>query len=1200
MTATPPDRRRLSFWLAGILLLHILPFVNRPSLIGGDEPHYALMAHSIGVDGDLDLTRDYARVAEGSNEAGRKRAGEELMPHLRELDGRMIYSHPLGLPLLAAPLLALQNLISPGSAPDIPLALLTLAVTFAGILAGWRLLTRLTGSTREAALVACCVYFGSPLWFYSRTFFTEPYTWSFAAIALAFLASGRIAAASLFLGLTLAMKETALLLVGAILVTSLARLGTRKTLALAVGPLVAGIAFIVKNLVVTGAPFATSLPFSLGDPLAGAFGLVADPTNGLLWHAPLLAAAIAGWFLRDRIPRWLPGGALLAVVAYFLLTAAWSDWRGGTVYGTRLMLPVLPALAIPLIALRRSSPAFTRWLFFPLFLAGFVVNWTAALDPFTAFWGLPVWELLEKNPKPALAGVVVGTLLFHLLRTRFPDAAAPLRVEEPPSPPIALGPALRKRLAVAAIVSIALGAALVVGSTWRVFSQTIDEPAHIATGLRWVAEGRYDTDLQHPPLARILFAIGPHLAGAPYVVERVVQQGNAALYCCGNYVRMLSLARAGNLPFLLLAIMVTAAWSWRLYGPWGGVAGALLFATLPPLLAHAGLATNDVAAAATLGAALLAFDLWLERRTWGRTLLLGLSFGGALLAKLSAVAFLPLAMVAILAVHLMGGRMQRSEKQEPVRRRLLAHLALAGIAAFLLVWAVFRFSFGVVFLPEQRNRYDWVIPAPIHGLAHAVGDNIPIPAPELVRGVAELLAHSRYGHFSYFRGEVGTDGWWSYFPVTIGVKTPLAFLILVVAAFPLLIADARRVAKEDRPSRLRHLAPLLAALTILGVAMASSINIGVRHILPIYPLLAVVAVRPLVFLFSGKPFGPAIAIAILSWQLADAARAHPDHLAWFNPIASEHPEQWLLDSNLDWGQDLLRLEAAARRHGMDSLALSYFGTALPERHELPPLRPVEGVPIEGWVAVSLMNRMGPAYGSAEPVFEWLDAYEPERIGKSILLFHIQPQPDERILLPILLGPEPLADPRGPRWTTNVRVRSDHESPVEVRLGETSIAIPPGVSEPETLRFNAVTGVVLSAPPEVMKWVGFELELRDAASGARIAIPAIRARAAGAQTLRFELAGEPRERSLRIQDLASAPESRVRFRMLDGERVIEERAVALAREEASGPSFATIDLPPAADARFVVELEPIDPRMKLWAMIVETDPVTGAIEVRLPR
>ena len=299
MTST--SRPRYAPWLILLLALHILPFATRPALIGGDEPHYALMAYSLGVERDAHIANNYGEVEGGSNAAGRKRAGTTLVRHTRTIGNAEVFAHPLGLPLLAAPLVAMQSAMLPGSAPDILLGLLTLGTTFVALIISWQLLSQVMESPKDAALLLFCTYFGSPLWFYSRTFFTEPYTWAFAVFAIACIVRGRLVAAAGFLALTLAMKETSLLIVAPILLVSAQRLGMRNAAVLATGPLVFAALFALKNYLLVGTPFSTFHPYIVGNPITGAIGLLLDSMHGLILFAPLLFLGIFGWLRRGGI-----------------------------------------------------------------------------------------------------------------------------------------------------------------------------------------------------------------------------------------------------------------------------------------------------------------------------------------------------------------------------------------------------------------------------------------------------------------------------------------------------------------------------------------------------------------------------------------------------------------------------------------------------------------------------------------------------------------------------------------------------------------------------------------------------------------------------------------------------------------------------------------------------------------------------------
>jgi len=150
-------------------------------------------------------------------------------------------------------------------------------------------------------------------------------------------------------------------------------------------------------------------------------------------------------------------------------------------------------------------------------------------------------------------------------------------------------------------VALVLLASLRIVSTYTVFNHTSDEPAHIACGMEWLDKGIYVWEPQHPPLARVATAIGPYLIGArSHDTPRnqfmaMSKDGLAILYQGHHYDWTLSLARLGILPFFWLGCAVVYWWARRFYGPEVAVAGVFLFSFLPPILAHGGLATTDMA-----------------------------------------------------------------------------------------------------------------------------------------------------------------------------------------------------------------------------------------------------------------------------------------------------------------------------------------------------------------------------------------------------------------------------------------------------------------------------------------------------------------------------------------------------------------------------------------------------------------------------
>ncbi|MFZ5788922.1 MAG: hypothetical protein ACOY3Y_20985 [Acidobacteriota bacterium] len=394
------------------LVLHVLPFAVRPALIGGDEPHYALMAHSLANGGDVDLTDAYQAVAEGSKAAGRAFSGRVLERHVREWRDRVVFSHPLGLPALGAPLLWLKDRAWSSAPPDLILGAMSLATTFAALVAGVYLMVRI-GAGRPGIAAVLALYFSTPLWYYSRTFFTAPYLWALPVLSLWALARERWALAAGVLGVVVLVKESAVLTVAVILLGVLVVRGWRRATAIAAGPAVAGLVFLAKNVLVYGEPVVTSQAFRLGRPLEGLVGVLFDPIHGLAPFAPLAMVTLVTWpwaVSRSKARVSSHVGAAVIAAAWLALTASWVDWRGGSCYGPRLLVPLLPALVVPLRdAWSRATEV--RWLAAVLataFGVGFAVQWCAAVDPFTAFWSISITDLLGSRPWATASGLAIG------------------------------------------------------------------------------------------------------------------------------------------------------------------------------------------------------------------------------------------------------------------------------------------------------------------------------------------------------------------------------------------------------------------------------------------------------------------------------------------------------------------------------------------------------------------------------------------------------------------------------------------------------------------------------------------------------------------------------------------------------------------------------------------------------------------------
>jgi len=536
------------------------------------------------------------------------------------------------------------------------------------------------------------------------------------------------------------------------------------------------------------------------------------------------------------------------------------------------------------------------------------------------------------------------------------------------------------RLPFALFVLLTAAGALRIAATWREMAQTVDETPNIACGMQYLDKGRYDYGPFHPPLARIALAIGPYLYGArAQGLPDRWKEGNAVLNSAPRPGRALTLARAGILPFFLVATVVVWLWSRRLYGEWGGVAAVFVFTNLPPILAHSGLATTDMAVTAGVVTGLYAFTRWLDGPTARSSALLGLAMAFAFLGKFSSVVFLGVSVAAILVLYAAG------ERRLP---RRLPLLAISAVVMFFAVWGVYRFSWGRITEPvvddaTSQGGLMGRVPAPLLKALAAT----PIPMPEIPDGLWIVHEHNLVGHAAYLLGEYRKSGWWYFFPVALAVKAPIAFLLLVAIG----IAWAGRF-------DWRRWTPAACALAMFAACLPARLNIGLRYLLPMFPLLAIVAGGALVRLWgSPRVAGRVVAAALAGWLAISVALAHPDYLAYFNEAARREPERFLVDSDLDWGQDVQRLCRRLKELNVKQIHLALHFSGDDSRLDLPSwegLSPYQ--PVKGWVGISFtrMKTLGAMVaeesGKRENGFAWLDRYRPrERVGKSILLYYVE-------------------------------------------------------------------------------------------------------------------------------------------------------------------------------------------------------------------
>ncbi len=517
-------------------------------------------------------------------------------------------------------------------------------------------------------------------------------------------------------------------------------------------------------------------------------------------------------------------------------------------------------------------------------------------------------------------------------------------------------------------------------------SPTMDEGNHIARGAAFLGTGDPRLSLEHPPLVNTLSALPAHLlldlqlpldmwweaAEWYHFADNFLWRANP------NATQILFLAR---LPIMWLGLFLAALafrWASAMGGTRAGLLAMALVALDPNLLAHARLSTTDLGG--TFFVFLAAYAFWRYARSpgIGRLILTGVALGLAFAAKMSAALFGPLLGLALVADALTGG----AGRARRVLERLFALLAIAGLA-LLVVWGAYGFELGPVDVGGPR-----------------------LPAPTYVRGVRAILNKSGSASPNYLWGEIKETGWWYYFVVALLVKTPLPTLILWVLSW------------FRRPAR-SALFILLPAVLYFLTTLTSNLNIGYRHLLPMLPLLAVYAGQvaggkwrvpaPLTRIPNpaSRIPNPVLPLFLVAWLTLNILFIYPHFLAFFNVIGGGPENGWrvLVDSNIDWGQDLKGLKAYLDAHQIERVKLAWFGSAYPERYGIA-FDPLPGVgfpshfelwsdppfdrtnPEPGVYAISVTNLVGAVLPDHE-IYAWFRERAPTaKVGYSIFIYDV--------------------------------------------------------------------------------------------------------------------------------------------------------------------------------------------------------------------
>jgi hypothetical protein len=500
-------------------------------------------------------------------------------------------------------------------------------------------------------------------------------------------------------------------------------------------------------------------------------------------------------------------------------------------------------------------------------------------------------------------------------------------------------------------------------------SVTFDENFHVPSGVMIVARHDYDYSVVNPPLVKALCAMPVLMLGAHLPTTEALIDGEQGVvgesFMRENAARYQTLYFAARCVIVLLSValgVLVWAFARRLYGSRAALLSVAVYATMPDVLAHGGLATMDLATGLGFLVSSIAFWRFLGSGRWTDGAWSAVALGLTFLVRFSAALLVP-GFVTLIVIGTLGGWLAR-----PSRAWLGLALLAPAVALIVNVGYLGKTSFLPLSLPLFESQA-------FHGLGQVLpGVRLPLP-DSFLAGLDHQLYQSEAGHaHTYLFGRVYPYSLAWYFPVAALVKWPIGFLGLLFAR------AAYGVFARHETRRVWDEAGLLVPISLytLYTMFFAHLDVGIRYLFPILPVLAIwiggllevrdgaPSVEAEIPARGAAPASPArpaarsrwafAALALLVVQGIETARTAPWYLSFFNVFAGGPGRGYRIvnDSNVDWGQGLIALRDEMKRRGITKVHLAYHGTADPAIYGIDYV-PYTGQPLTSdveWLAVS--------------------------------------------------------------------------------------------------------------------------------------------------------------------------------------------------------------------------------------------------------
>ncbi len=524
-------------------------------------------------------------------------------------------------------------------------------------------------------------------------------------------------------------------------------------------------------------------------------------------------------------------------------------------------------------------------------------------------------------------------------------------------------------------------------------SPTCDELSHhIAVGYVFMTKGDFAFATDSPPLARCIMALPllPMEIRMPSDRSYWAREDRGAFSWDFFYVlnrdiagKMLLAARMTMIFLGAFGGLFLFFWVRKEMSGLTALLASFFYFLCPNIIANSQIATTDIAVTVFFMCSVFLFWDFLREKNSKTAVLAGVFLGFALLSKYSSLTLIP-----VFSILIASEIIDNFVKKRAGSGKLFLRFIFLLIVATAVLWAGYLFEFkpffGNVLRPGEKelvldsffNRY-------IPGLNEQIKEGVrnflytfPIPLSSYILGVMGVLKHGAEGTGTYFLGMAREGGHPFYYVAAFLIKTPIpAILFFLTGIFCTVFKDKEQGFK---------LYLLLMISSFVTLASMGNLQLGLRYVLPVYPLMFVIAATGAAALIGRSLALPRVAVCVfLAWFGMTSFVTWPDYLSYFNESIGgpRNGYKYLRGSNIDWGQDLPALAAFLKEKGVENVVLVYHGSADPSyygiKHEK--ISPEETVFPRAKVYAISAHSLG--------TVEWSEEYEPvAKIGYSIFVY----------------------------------------------------------------------------------------------------------------------------------------------------------------------------------------------------------------------